>query len=216
MTSLDDHDRARPRRRWAARRWPWLALAGAVVVVAALVTFQPWKLVVDEVVDEALPVAARSPGPSGTPSSPGTASGTPVAGPTAAPPSATAPSASASPAEPRVLARGTLISHEHATSGTVVVLALADGRRVLRLQDLRTSNGPDVKVWLSDAPVRPGADGWRVFDDGRYADLGSLKGNVGNQNYVIPADVDLKALSSLSLWCDRFDVSFGAATLTAV
>jgi hypothetical protein len=112
-----------------------------------------------------------------------------------------------------VLARGTLISHEHTTSGTVLVLALADGRRVLRLQDLRTSNGPDVKVWLSDATVRPGADGWRVFDDGRYADLGSLKGNVGNQNYVVPDDVDLDSLTSLSLWCDRFDVSFGAATL---
>jgi hypothetical protein len=55
-----------------------------------------------------------------------------------------------------------------------------------------------------------------VFDDGRYVDLGSLKGNVGNQNYVIPADVDLTTLSSLSLWCDRFDVSFGAATLAPV
>jgi hypothetical protein len=116
----------------------------------------------------------------------------------------------------RVIARGELISHEHATTGTVVVLALPDGRRVLRLQDLRTSNGPDVKVWLSDAPVLPGSDGWRVFDDGEYADLGSLKGNVGNQNYAIPASVDLAALPSLSLWCDRFDVSFGAATLSPV
>ena len=56
-------------------------------------------------------------------------------------------------------------------------------------------------------------DGWRVFDDGAYVDLGSLKGNKGNQNYPIPADVDLSDLTSLSIWCDRFDVSFGAAEL---
>jgi hypothetical protein len=210
MTRADD-DRTQPRRRRGARRWPWLVVAGTIAVVAALVVFQPWKLVVDEVVDEALPVALQATTAASAAGSPATTPSPPAA--SAGPAS---PTTGATPAAPRVLARGVLISHEHATSGTVVVLALADGRRVLRLQDLRTSNGPDVKVWLSDAVVRPGSDGWRVFDDGRYADLGSLKGNVGNQNYVIPADVDLATLSSLSLWCDRFDVSFGAATLTPV
>lgn len=205
MIRTGDAGRARARGRALRRWWPLLVLGGVAVLVVALVTFQPWKLVVDDVVDEALP---------------GTASAPPAAGATARPSSPAAP-ATATPTatgvpEPRLVARGTLISHEHATSGTVLVLALADGRRVLRLQDLRTSNGPDVKVWLSDAPVLPGAQGWRVFDDGRYADLGSLKGNVGNQNYDLPAGVDLAALSSLSLWCDRFDVSFGAATLAPV
>ena len=211
MTGLDD-DRAQSPRRRSGRRWPWLAAgAAAVAVVIVLVTFQPWKLVVDEVVDEAVPVAAQAATTSAATASPTASSSVP--GPTV---DAASPTPSPTPSAPRVLARGTLISHEHTTSGTVVVLALADGRRVLRLQDLHTSNGPDVKVWLSDAAVRPGSDGWRVFDDGRYADLGSLKGNVGNQNYVIPADVDLTTLSSLSLWCDRFDVSFGAATLAPV
>jgi Electron transfer DM13 len=62
--------------------------------------------------------------------------------------------------------------------------------------------------------VIEGTDGWRVFDDGAWADLGALKGNVGSQNYAIPADVDLAQLTSVSIWCDRFDVSFGAAALT--
>ncbi|HQZ86482.1 MAG TPA: DM13 domain-containing protein, partial [Actinomycetota bacterium] len=52
-----------------------------------------------------------------------------------------------------------------------------------------------------------------VFDKGAYVSLGKLKGNQGNQNYEIPATVDLAKLSSVSLWCDRFDVSFGAAEL---
>jgi hypothetical protein len=58
-----------------------------------------------------------------------------------------------------------------------------------------------------------GKDGWFVFDDGAYVDLGSLKGNRGNQNYSIPADLDLEGLSSVAIWCDRFNVSFGAAEL---
>ena len=71
-------------------------------------------------------------------------------------------------------------------------------------------------MWLTDAPVIEGTDGWRVFDDGAWVDLGALKGNVGSQNYAIPADVDLAQLTSVSIWCDRFDVSFGAAELTLV
>ena len=113
-----------------------------------------------------------------------------------------------------MLARGELISHEHNTTGTVQVLRLPDGSRVLRLENLDTSNGPVLKVWLTDAPVIPGQAGWHVFDDGSYVDLGDLKGNKGSSNYAIPADVDLGQYSSVSIWCERFAVSFGAATLT--
>ena len=85
---------------------------------------------------------------------------------------------------------------------------------MLRIEDLDTDNGPDLKVWLTDAPVIDGPDGWFVFDDGEYVDLGSLKGNKGSQNYAIPADVDLADLTSVAIWCDRFSVSFGAAELS--
>ena len=95
----------------------------------------------------------------------------------------------------------------------MTVLRLPDGSRVLRLEDLRTSNGPRLQVWLSDAPVLAGTDGWRVFDDGRHVDLGDLKGNLGSSNYPIPPDVDLAALPSVSIWCARFHVSFAAAEL---
>ncbi|MCE0764331.1 DM13 domain-containing protein [Pseudonocardia kujensis] len=118
-------------------------------------------------------------------------------------------------AAPVVLASGTLVAHEHATTGRALLLALPDGSRVLRLQDLATSNGPRLRVWLTDAPVLPGRDGWYVFDDGRHLDLGPLKGNVGSANYPVPAGADLTGLTSVSIWCERFSVSFGAATLAA-
>jgi Electron transfer DM13 len=160
-------------------------VAAAVLVVVGLFVFEPWKLVVNQTVDEAVPVATA-----------------PVAvAPVAAPPVQT-------------LASGTFISHEHASSGTVRILKLADGSRVLRLENLHTSNGPRLKVWLTDAPVIDGAAGWYVFDDGRHVDLGDLKGNIGSSNYSIPADVDLDDLTSVSIWCDRFSVSFAAAALS--
>lgn len=119
------------------------------------------------------------------------------------------------PAVTAVLARGELVAHEHASSGTVAVLRLPDGSRVLRLQDLRTSDGPALHVWLSAAPVVPGREGWSVFDDAAHVDLGPLRGNLGSSNYAVPPDVDLAALPSVTIWCERFAVSFAAATLRA-
>ncbi|MFI6514292.1 DM13 domain-containing protein [Spirillospora sp. NPDC050679] len=113
------------------------------------------------------------------------------------------------------LASGSFVSHEHGTRGQVKIVRLPDGGRVLRIEDLDTSDGPDVRVWLSDQPVKEGRAGWGVFDDGAHVELGRLKGNKGDQNYTIPAGADLAKLTSVTLWCKRFHVSFGAAALRA-
>lgn len=204
--------------------------AAAVVAVIAgavgLYLFQPWLLFVDEEVSEALPVAAAATA-SEEPMTDGSMTEEPMDSSTAEPmaeepmaeepmadePSAPAATTSAPPAGPVELARGELISHEHSTTGTARVLQLEDGSRVLRLEGLDTSNGPDLRVWLTDAPVIEGRDGWFVFDDGASVDLGELRGNQGDANYEIPADVDLDPLTSVSIWCARFAVSFGAAEL---
>jgi hypothetical protein len=127
-----------------------------------------------------------------------------------------APVAPAAPTAPVILARGQLITHEHDSSGSVVVLELPDGSRVLRLEDLNTTNGPDLHIWITDAPVIGGRDGWGVLDDGRYVDLGELEGNIGSSNYPLPPEVDIAELSSVSIWCARFAVSFAAADLEPV
>ena len=184
-------------RRLLRRPVTWVALA--VLAVAAgfgLYWFQPWKLVVDERVDEAL----SSPVPA--------AGGTPM--PES---SAPEPAEPPEPAGPVLLLQGELISHEHPTTGTARIVRNPDGSHVLELIDLDTSNGPDLRVWLTDQPVIEGRDGWHVFDDGAWLELGRLKGNQGNQVYEIPPDTDPAAYTSVSIWCKRFSVSFGAADL---
>jgi hypothetical protein len=119
-----------------------------------------------------------------------------------------------SQAGPAIVLRGTFVTHEHDTSGEVRVVRHPDGRHQLELVNLDTSDGPDLRVWLSDQAVRAGTAGWRVFDDGRWVELGELKGNKGNQVYDIPASADLASLRSVSIWCKRFSVSFGAAALS--
>ena len=195
------------------------ALVVAVVGVGfGLYWFQPWKLWQDETVRESLPAAAATPTPPAEdPAVEDPASEAPAVEDPAGEAPADEPSKAAStppePAGPRTLARGDLISHEHTTSGSATVLRLADGSHVLRLENLDTSNGPDLRVWLTDAPVKEGKAGWGVFDDGKYVSLGKLKGNKGDQNYVLPAGTDPAEYTSVSIWCDRFNVSFGAAEL---
>lgn len=222
-------------KRWWRR--PVVIVPTAIVAVTALTlalaAFQPWRLFIDVTVDEALPTVAAE--ETVEPSS--DASAQEAAGDTSQDASAdsnaeeqsatdsaadsTANSGDDASAEPSVeetpkrtvTAEGTFISHEHSTAGKARIITLEDGSRVLRLVGLDTDNGPDLKVWLAAAPVIEGRDGWFVFDDDEYLSLGALKGNKGNQNYAIPDDADISDLTSVTIWCERFSVSFGAAEL---
>jgi hypothetical protein len=169
-------------------------LALALVAGGAIVWFEPQKLFIDERVDEALPGAAAAGAPTAT-SGGGTAPDQPANRP-----------ASRAPA---TLASGVFRSLGHTTSGRAVVLEVADGRRFLRLEDLHTSNGPDLLVYLSTTA----ADGPRDSFDDDFVSLGRLKANQGNQNYEIGADVALDRYRSVVVWCRRFTYAFGAAPL---
>ena len=183
----------------SGRRRMWFVI-GAVLAVGmaafVLVWFEPQALFIDERVDQEVPTAE-----------PTTSTVPDDAGATAEPPVTT--STPPAPAEPVDLATGTFASLDHATRGTVRVLELADGRRFVRLEGFETDNGPDLFVYLSTNPAG-GPEG--AFDDD-YTDLGRLQGNIGDQNYEIPPDVDHTRYASVVVWCDRFDSAFGAADL---
>jgi hypothetical protein len=112
--------------------------------------------------------------------------------------------------EAGVLLRGQFRSIAHETVGTAAVHEV-NGRRVLRLTGFSTSNGPDVRVYLVAAPDAP--DDESVTRAG-FVELGKLKGTQGDQNYDIPAGVDLEKYRAATIWCHRFSVNFGTAPLT--
>ena len=99
----------------------------------------------------------------------------------------------------------------HKGSGTATIYQLgADGQRVLRLDEFRVTNGPDLRVLLVNA-ANPA--GHSDLADAGYVELGKLKGNVGSQNYDVPKSVALSDVKSVVIYCNPFRVVFSVATL---
>ena len=92
----------------------------------------------------------------------------------------------------------------HKAEGIAKVINLADGRTFLRLENLKTTNGPDLYVYLSVGK-----------DASDIVNLGRLKGNIGNQNYEIPAGTDLSKYNTALIWCKAFSTLFGSAKLSS-
>src|SRR5215467_5872617 len=110
-----------------------------------------------------------------------------------------------------VLASGKFHSVAHESSGEASIYHLADGKRILRFTNFATSNGPDVHVYLVAA--NDATDSETVKKAG-FVELGSLKGNIGDQNYELPADLDLSKYRAVTIWCQRFGVNFGTAPIS--
>jgi Electron transfer DM13 len=110
----------------------------------------------------------------------------------------------------KTLASGTFHTVLHDTSGNAAVYQLADGTRVLRFTNFKTSNGPDVHVYLVAAEDAKDSDSVKQAG---FIDLGSIKGNIGDQNYTLASDVDLAKYRAVSVWCKRFSANFGTAPL---
>ena len=114
--------------------------------------------------------------------------------------------------EPATLAQGEFANADffHRGSGKATFYELADESRILRFEDFSVTNGPGLHVILSSNSNPTGRG--NIGDD--YIDLGSLKGNKGNQNYDIPADIDLDQVKSIVIYCKPFHVVFSKATLS--
>ena len=166
---------------------------GYVIVVGAATVVLGLPMLGDDEVDEQVVTAASA----------GTSA--------AAPSRASAPSTSAAekPSGNVAVASGSFRAIAHPGSGTASVIELPDGERMLTLTKFATDNGPDLRVYLASADPAQGGE------LGDSKDLGALKGNKGDQQYVIPKDVDVSRLSTVVVWCRAFSVGFTSAKLDA-
>ncbi len=90
----------------------------------------------------------------------------------------------------------------HNAEGMAKVIRLDDASMILRLENFKATNGPDLYVYL--ATDKSASD---------FVDLGRLKGNIGNQNYEIPEGTDFSRYDTVLIWCKAFSVLFGSAEL---
>ena len=90
----------------------------------------------------------------------------------------------------------------HDAMGIAKVIPVGGGEKVLRLEDLVVTNGPDLYVYLS---IDKSASD--------FVNLGRLKANIGNQNYPKPAGTDMTKYDTVLIWCRAFSVLFGSADL---
>lgn len=164
-------------------------VGGGAVVLAAT---QPWRVFIDDVVNEQNPFAAVE-----TPEQPDVE---PLVGEVVEPVETLGVA---------TWATGTFISLDKNTSGQATIYEGGDGRRFLGLENFETTNGPDLYVYLSAA----GEDADTAQLKENHLDLGRLKGNIGNQYYEIPSETDLNQYGTVWIWCERFTSPFGVATL---
>lgn len=206
------------RRLGQGERTRRLIVGVGTLVIVGLVVAPYFR---NETVVEALPSTGAelggslAPGPARPPPSTAPASTVPPAAPAptvprAAPAVATSgvpPAPPATAPRPQKLSEGTLQGIGHRASGRAAVYRLADGTRLVRLEDIDVENGPDYLVYLV-----PGADA-RSPDGG--VSLGALKGNRGSQNYPIAAGTGVEAPRTVLIWCRAFAVPVAHATLQA-
>ncbi|MGC1131437.1 MAG: DM13 domain-containing protein [Nitrososphaeraceae archaeon] len=90
----------------------------------------------------------------------------------------------------------------HNAEGIAKEITLEDGKKFIRFENFKVTNGPDLFVYL--ATDKSASD---------FVDIGSLKANNGNQNYEVPEETGLTKYDTVLIWCKAFSVLFGSADL---
>ncbi len=153
------------------------------------------KAMPEKQVDEPMPTTASMP----------TATLMPDPTATAAPqPTATIPP------EPELVLDGNFygVDDLHQGKGDALVYLIPDEGYFLRLENFEVTNGPQLHVILG-VDENP----YNHATLGDYLDLGPLKGNIGEQNYVIPAGTDLSEYGSVVIYCVPFRAIFAIAPI---
>lgn len=96
----------------------------------------------------------------------------------------------------------------HQGKGDAIIYQNPDGSYFLRFENFEVTNGPQLHVILGREPNPFNHDTL-----GDYLDLGPLKGNIGDQNYLIPAGTDLEGYGSVVIYCVPFRAIFAIAPI---
>lgn len=105
--------------------------------------------------------------------------------------------------EYQVVKSGEMMERAHSVSGKAILLKFKD-QYYLRLENLKTVNGPDLRVYLSAG-----------LDNKDFVNLGPIRATEGSANYVIPLGTDVEKYKYVLIWCKPFGVLFSYSILEA-
>lgn len=88
---------------------------------------------------------------------------------------------------------------QHNTEGVVQIIE-KEGRKIIRLKNFKTDNGPNLEVYLSESR-------WPQ----NIVNLGDLKSFEGDQEYAVDNNEVLTGLNHVIIWCAEFNILFGYA-----
>ncbi len=103
--------------------------------------------------------------------------------------------------QPKILSQGMFKARSHEVEGKALLVQAGD-QKIVRFEDFKTVNGPDLRIYLSAG--LSGKD---------YVDLGAIRATEGNINYMIPAGTDTEKYRYVLVWCRTFGVLFSYAEL---
>jgi Electron transfer DM13 len=111
---------------------------------------------------------------------------------------------------PKVLATGRFHQVAHKGEGVAAIVQLRNGRRLLRLTDFHTADKPDLSVMLVSAP--DAFENQTILNSKVFV-LGQLQNPAGDQEYELPADLDLASFGAITIWNRKYAVNFTTAPL---
>jgi len=98
-----------------------------------------------------------------------------------------------------ILKEAPLVARAHDVEGKALLVQVGD-QKIIRFEDLKTINGPDLRIYLST--------GLNADD---IVDLGAIRATEGNVNYTVPSGTDTTKYRNVLIWCRAFGVLFSYA-----
>ena len=91
---------------------------------------------------------------------------------------------------------------DHITTGTASLVKTATGYNIVLSGDFELDGAPDPVVAVGNNETYTVAN-----------KLGALKNRTGAQSYELPANITPANFSQVYIWCEKFSVPLGVATL---
>lgn len=114
---------------------------------------------------------------------------------------------------PVIVARGAFTPTDEVrfASGNVIIYQQSDNSKVVRFEEFTVVNGPDLRVMLTAKTLEQlTADPSLGITD---VDLGVLRGNIGNQNYALPPEIDVRSYSRIVIVSSSLNIVYSIAPL---